>query len=141
MKATTTRESLPPPADVAEVEEILGYEFRERRLLEEAFTDPSWPETAEDGGAFSYERLEYVGDSVLNLLVTREQFLAHPNLSPGALTRLRAANVDTEKLARVAVKLGLQRYLRHNKLHLYDQRHACESPFHLTDSRVQASSG
>lgn len=121
MKATTTRESLPPPADVAEVEEILGYEFRERRLLEEAFTDPSWPETAEDGGAFSYERLEYVGDSVLNLLVTREQFLAHPNLSPGALTRLRAANVDTEKLARVAVKLGLHRYLRHNKLHLYDQ--------------------
>uniref|UniRef100_A0A2C9UQN6 RNase III domain-containing protein n=1 Tax=Manihot esculenta TaxID=3983 RepID=A0A2C9UQN6_MANES len=98
------------------VEEILGYRFQNRSLLEEAFTDPSVPDKC-----FSYERLEHVGDSVLNLLFTKEHYLKYPDLPPGALTRLRAANVDTEKLARVAVKHGLQRFLDHKKPLLEEQ--------------------
>ncbi|XP_065867846.1 ribonuclease 3-like protein 3 [Euphorbia lathyris] len=98
------------------VEEILGYKFENKKLLEEAFTDSSFPEKG-----FSYERLEYIGDSVLNLLFTKEHFFQYPDLSPGALTRLRAANVDTEKLARVAFKHGFHRFLRHNKPLLEDQ--------------------
>ncbi|KAK0588851.1 hypothetical protein LWI29_006229 [Acer saccharum] len=116
--------SSPSPSSTAEalvsldeVEEILGYKFNNKRLLEEALTDSSYqPEKR-----FSYERLEYVGDSVLNLLFTKEQFSMYPDLNPGALTRLRSANVNTEKLARVAIKLGLHRYLRHKKPILGEQ--------------------
>ncbi|GAV69707.1 Ribonuclease_3 domain-containing protein, partial [Cephalotus follicularis] len=94
------------------VEEILGYKFGNKSLLEEAFTHASY--TSPDQCA-SYERLEFVGDSVLNLLFTKEQYFLYPNLQPGDLTRLRAANVDTEKLARVSIRHGLHRYLCHKK--------------------------
>ncbi|KAK4492795.1 hypothetical protein RD792_000117 [Penstemon davidsonii] len=86
---------------------IIGYTFKNRSLLHEAFTHPSYHK---DCG--SYERLEYVGDSVLSLLITKEQFSLYPNLPPGLLTPLRAANVDTEKLARVAVQHNFHRYIR-----------------------------
>ncbi|XP_022760080.1 ribonuclease 3-like protein 3 [Durio zibethinus] len=99
-------DSLP---NLNEVEEILGYGFTNKRLLEEAFTHVSL------GHGLSNERLEYVGDSVLNLLFTKHQYFEYPDLPPGVLTRLRAANVDTEKLARVAIKHGLHRFLRHKK--------------------------
>ncbi|KAJ8749408.1 hypothetical protein K2173_018902 [Erythroxylum novogranatense] len=91
------------------LELILGYKFKDKKLLEEAFTHHSYPNKS-----FSYERLEYVGDAVLNQLFTTEHFFMYPNLAPGPLTCLRAANVDTEKLARVAVKHGLHQFLRHN---------------------------
>ncbi|XP_075672213.1 ribonuclease 3-like protein 3 [Castanea sativa] len=99
-----------PVPNLDEVEEILGYKFKDKSLLEEAFTDCSF-----SGELPSYERLEYVGDAVLNLLITKEHYSLYPNLSPGPLTRLRAANVDTDKLARVAIRHGLHRYLRHKK--------------------------
>ncbi|KAK9285317.1 hypothetical protein L1049_024508 [Liquidambar formosana] len=69
----------------------------------------------------SYERLEYVGDSVLSLLFAKEHYFLYPELPPGSLTRLRAVNVDTEKLARVALRHGLHRYLRHKKPLLEEQ--------------------
>ncbi|KAF9688275.1 hypothetical protein SADUNF_Sadunf02G0180700 [Salix dunnii] len=103
-------------ADLDEVEEIIRYEFKNKKLLEEAFTHASFSDKC-----FSYERLEYVGDSVLNLVLTKEQYFMYPDLPPGALTRLRAANVNTEKLARVAVKHKLHRYLRHKKPLLEEQ--------------------
>ncbi|KAF8016714.1 hypothetical protein BT93_H2055 [Corymbia citriodora subsp. variegata] len=93
-----------------DVEAILRYEFNDKRLLEEALTHHSFADKS-----FCYERLEYVGDSVLNLLFAKEQYFRYPALPPGSLTRLRAANVDTEKLARVAVRHGLHGYLRHRK--------------------------
>ncbi|KAK3040432.1 hypothetical protein RJ639_028681 [Escallonia herrerae] len=91
-----------------EVEEIVGYKFRDKRMLQRALTHHSYKESCD-----SYERLEFVGDSVLNLMITMEQYALYPELAPGKLTRLRAANVDTEKLARVAVKCDLHKYLRH----------------------------
>lgn len=105
-----------PVPNLDEVEEILGYKFKDKSLLEEAFTDSSF-----SGELPSYERLEYVGDAVLNLLFTKEHYSLYPNLSPGPLTRLRAANVDTDKLARVAIRHGLHRFLRHKKPLLGEQ--------------------
>lgn len=101
-----------PAPSLDEVEEIIGYNFRDPSLLHQAFTHASCPAATTTS---SYERLEYIGDSVLNLLISREDYFAYPELQPGKLTRLRAANVDTEKLARVAVKHGLHKYLRHKK--------------------------
>lgn len=93
--------------NLEEVERIMGYSFRNRSLLYQAFTHPSYQRDC-----VSYERLEYIGDSILNLLITKEQFSKYPNLPPGLLTPLRAANVDTEKLARVAVRHNFHRYIR-----------------------------
>ncbi|XP_042374789.1 ribonuclease 3-like protein 2 [Zingiber officinale] len=95
--------------EVEAIERILGdYKFKDRLLLEEAFTHSSVD------GQPSYQRLEFVGDAVLGLAVTKFVFLTNPTLDPGPLTLLRAANISTEKLARVAVRHGLYRFLRHN---------------------------
>lgn len=99
--------SLESSQSLEEVEKIIGYNFNNRTLLYQAFTHPSYHRDC-----VSYERLEYVGDSVLNLLITKEQFALYPKLQPGLLTPLRAANVDTEKLARVAVHHNFHRYIR-----------------------------
>lgn len=96
--------------NVEEVQKIIGYDFNDRNLLRQAFTHPSCHKDC-----ISYERLEYVGDSVLNLMITKQQFFKYPNLPPGLLSPLRAANVDTEKLARAAVKHSFHKYLRHEK--------------------------
>ncbi|KAL0328002.1 UNVERIFIED_CONTAM: Ribonuclease 3-like protein 3 [Sesamum calycinum] len=93
--------------NLEEIEKIIGYSFNDRSLLRQAFTHPSYQRDC-----VSYERLEYVGDSVLNLLITKEQFSMYSELPPGLLTPLRAANVDTEKLARVAIQHNFHRYIR-----------------------------
>lgn len=125
-KSTTLTDEEAQP-NLEEVEKIIGYSFNNKVLLKEAFTHSSFLST--ERSASSYERLEYVGDAVLNLLFSREQYNLYPDLPPGRLTRLRAANVDTEKLARVAIKHGLHRYLRHKKPLLEEQ---------VSDDRVKA---
>ncbi|XP_072983560.1 ribonuclease 3-like protein 3 [Typha latifolia] len=101
------------------VEKLLGYEFKDKKLVEEALTHeslfyPLMPEV-------SYHRLEFMGDAVLSCLVAREVFKSYPALDPGHLTRLRAANVDKEKLARIAVNHHLHLYLRHKTTRLPEQ--------------------
>ncbi|KAI8557554.1 hypothetical protein RHMOL_Rhmol04G0019700 [Rhododendron molle] len=92
---------------VRAVENLLEYSFNNKMLLEEALTHPSYTESA------SYQRLEFLGDAALGLALSNVLFLAHPDLDPGQLSLLRSANVSTEKFARVAVRHGLHRYVRH----------------------------
>ena len=113
------REDAPPgfmppmsPADVAAVEALLGYEFADKALVGQALTHGSFYYPYRPGED-NYERLEYLGDAVLTCLMSREVFLAYRDLPPGPLTRLRAANVDKEKLARIAIDHGIHRFLRH----------------------------
>ncbi|KAG5551039.1 hypothetical protein RHGRI_009466 [Rhododendron griersonianum] len=80
------------------VEKLLDYSFKDKRLLEEALTHPSYTDSA------SYQRLEWLGDSALGLAVSNFLFSAHPDLQPGQLSLLRSANTSTEKLARAAVR-------------------------------------
>jgi hypothetical protein len=105
--------------DVAAVEAVLGYGFADKSLVELALTHGSFYYPYRPGD--TYERLEYLGDAVLTCLVSREVFRTYRSLPPGPLTRLRAANVDTEKLARVAVVHGLHRFLRHKAPQLQGQ--------------------
>ncbi|KAI3712138.1 hypothetical protein L1987_70687 [Smallanthus sonchifolius] len=90
---------------------MTGYDFKNKELLKEAFTHASY----KTDDCLSYERLEYLGDSVLNHLIAKLHYSLYKNMAPGELTRLRAANVDTEALARAALKHGLHKYLRHRK--------------------------
>lgn len=98
-------------SSLEQVEKIIEYSFKNKGLLEEAYTDHSYKK----GLKSSYERLEYIGDSILNCVMATEQFDLYPDLSPGELTQLRSANVCTEKLARAAAQHGLYRFLRHDR--------------------------
>lgn len=106
--------ALSPPGFVADraeaavrVERLLRYQFCDRALLEEALTHQSFSD-----GALSYQRLEFVGDAALGLAFSNFLYLTNPTLGPGALSTLRAANISTEKLARVAVRHDLYPLLR-----------------------------
>uniref|UniRef100_A0A2N9H2J4 RNase III domain-containing protein n=1 Tax=Fagus sylvatica TaxID=28930 RepID=A0A2N9H2J4_FAGSY len=115
---TTTSSSSSPPsityADMASwirpVEEILDHSFKNKTLLEEALTHSSFISESRK----SYQRLEFIGDAALGLALSNHVYLIYPDLDPGQLSLLRAANISTEKLARVAVRHGLYRFLRHN---------------------------
>ncbi|KAL6529458.1 hypothetical protein OROGR_015081 [Orobanche gracilis] len=102
------QEMLDMGASVSAVENLLGYQFKNKKHLEDALTHPSYT------GSASYQRLEFVGDAALGLAVSNYFFLKYPDLDPGKLSLVRAANISTEKLARVAVRHQLYMYVRHN---------------------------
>ncbi|KAG6519470.1 hypothetical protein ZIOFF_022964 [Zingiber officinale] len=98
------------PRKVAEIESILGYTFRNKSLLVEAITHDSYADHP------SYQRIEFefVGDAVLSLVVSKYLYETYPDTGSDNLTALRHANISNEKLSRVAVRLGLYRFLRRN---------------------------
>jgi len=87
------------------VERALQVVFKNQSLLSEALTHRS-------AGAPNYERLEFLGDAVLELLVTEAIFRRYPDLDEGSMTRMRVALVRRESLAEVAKTLALGRYVR-----------------------------
>jgi len=82
-------------------------------LLERALTHRSF--AYENGGLPTNERLEFLGDAVLGLVVTDALYVRHPDLPEGQLAKLRASVVSTRALAGVARELGLGRWLRLGK--------------------------
>lgn len=92
------------------LEEKLGYTFQNRQLLENALTHSSCAN--ESGGRLSSnERLEFLGDSILGMVVADHLFRNHPDLPEGVLTRTRAALVCEDSLVEVAEALDLGKYL------------------------------
>ncbi len=88
----------------------LGTDINAVELFEEAFTHKSYAN--EDREAKDNERLEFLGDAVLELLVTEHLFEVLPNEPEGVLTKLRSALVSGFSLAIVAKKVGLGKHLR-----------------------------
>ncbi len=95
---------------VDEIAAATGYRFADAALLEVALTHPSAAYERDRSGG--NERLEFLGDAVLDLAVARSLFVAHPDWREGDLTRARAAIVNTRSLARRARHLGLGEWLR-----------------------------
>ena len=85
----------------------------EHDLLERALTHRSF--AYEQGGLPTNERLEFLGDAVLGLVVTDALYTLHPDLAEGQLAKLRASVVSTRALAGVARELGLGRWMRLGK--------------------------
>jgi ribonuclease III len=94
---------LSPPPDSAPLEEALGITM-EPGLLGRALTHRSF--AYENGGLPTNERLEFLGDAVLGLVITDSLFHAHPDLPEGQLAKLRASVVNMRALADVARTLG-----------------------------------
>lgn len=85
---------------------MLRYRFRDRILLETALTHSSLhPE-------LSYERLEFLGDAVLDLIVSDSLFETHPTSREGELSQLRAALISRPALGKVAERMGLLDWIR-----------------------------
>ena len=89
--------------------ERLGYEFAGASLLEEAITHTSYQN--EHPGSPSYERMEFLGDAVLGLLVSEMLYRRYPDLSEGELTARKSRIVGGENLAVVGAELGLSHHV------------------------------
>lgn len=90
---------------LAALQQRLGYRFVDPTLLTRALTHRSW-------GAMHNERLEFLGDALLNLAISRLLWQRQPELDEGDLTRARAQLVREDSLHRVALALGLPAVLR-----------------------------
>jgi ribonuclease III len=108
-----------PPEDLADagapaaeqwLAERVRYCFSDPRLLERAMAHRSW--CAEQLGRSSNERLEFLGDAVLGLVVAEFTYGGHPELSDGQMSQVRASVVNTRVLAEVAIDLGVAEHLR-----------------------------
>ena len=87
------------------LESRLGHQFNNRGLLNQALTHRSL-------GNENNERLEFLGDSLLGLIITEELFHLHPEANEGDLTRMRAQLVKGDTLAKIARSLDLGSWLR-----------------------------
>ncbi len=93
------------------LEEKIGYHFHDRELLTTALTHSSYA-NEKHGEAQSYERLEFLGDSILGLVTAEFLYTHEPCLPEGRMTRLRAELVCEVSLHKTALELGLGRYMR-----------------------------
>ena len=93
----------------------LGLEFKDRRLLDQALVHGSYANEQGWPLSSSYERLEYLGDAVLELVVSEELYRRRPDLSEGELTKGRSDLVRGETLARVAKRCLLGEFLKLGK--------------------------
>jgi len=80
--------------------------FKNQDLLEQAFTHKSWVNENQNKRE-SNERLEFLGDAILEFIVSKEIYLIFPNKEEGYLTTLRSNLVNTKNLAHIAEKLGI----------------------------------
>ena len=88
-----------------ELQESLGYQFKNEKLITEALTHRSYSKN------FNNERLEYLGDAVLDLIVGEYLFHLFPEAEEGVLSKLRAALVNEEAFTKLAKRLNLGKYL------------------------------
>ena len=96
---------------IKELETAIGYRFRNISLLQNALTHSSYANERWHNSLLSNERLEFLGDSVLGMLVADYLYRTFPNRPEGELTRMRADMVCEQTLAAVAEKIGLGQHL------------------------------
>lgn len=96
---------------VSRLEEVIGYHFYNENLLQQALTHSSYANERKINKCSDYERLEFLGDAVLELVTSEFLYLRYPKLPEGQLTKLRASMVCEPALAYCARDLELGRYL------------------------------
>lgn len=91
---------------------LLGLQFRDENLLITALTHRSYLHEHPSEGGQTNERLEFLGDAVLQMIVTAELYRRHPGLAEGQLSKLRGFVVNEEMLGDMALHLRLHEHLR-----------------------------
>ncbi len=97
--------------NLAALQQTLGVSFGDRSLLEQALVHSSYINENPDFATASNERLEFLGDAVLGLIIAEKLYQDLPQFSEGEMTRLRAALVCQDTLARMARAINLGDYL------------------------------
>lgn len=95
--------------ELSSIERLIGYEFKDKKLLHAAFTHSSY---VNEHVAVDNERIEFLGDSVLNFIVGERLYFSDPVSGEGTLSTRRAAMVSRAPLSRIVDSLGLIDYLR-----------------------------
>ena len=90
--------------DIERIEKAIGYTFKDKNLIIRAFTHKSYNTNPQ----YNYESLEFLGDAVIELIVSEKLFSLNPNLSEGKLTTQRAALVMKKTLADATDKLDIE---------------------------------
>jgi len=90
------------------LEEKIGYQFIDRTLLEKALTHPSYMES----NHAEWQRLEFIGDAVINFFVSKGIFKKFPDMDEGGMTLLRSRLVGNDYLAKVAKRLKIDEFVR-----------------------------
>ncbi|MBD5395401.1 MAG: ribonuclease III [Lachnospiraceae bacterium] len=97
------------------LEEKIGYKFKNEELLREALTHSSFANEQKIRKCRNYERLEFLGDAVLELASSKFFFLNHPDMLEGEMTKLRSSTVCEQALAFCAKDLSLGEYIHLGK--------------------------
>lgn len=114
MKKNETKASASP----SQLEEIIGYHFTDESLLKRALTHRSWaheqvaPGCEDEARRLHNEALEFVGDSVLGLIIADHLFQSYPDVTEGELSRMKHRLVSAQTLARASAQLGIGEYMR-----------------------------
>ena len=96
---------------IKDLETAIGYKFKNIQLLQNALTHSSYANEQWHDSLKSNERLEFLGDSILGMLVAEHLYKTQPDRPEGVLTRMRADMVCEQTLAKVAAKIELGRHL------------------------------
>ncbi len=95
----------------APFEEKIGFVFNDKKVLREAFTHRSYINESHERGLAHNERLEFLGDAVVELVVTDFLYEKYPHADEGLLTSYRAALVNAVTLGNLGIELGMDDYL------------------------------
>lgn len=97
-------------ASLRQLERRIGYVFRDRQLLLSSLTHRSHANTSEIQ-QISYERLEFLGDSVLGLVIAEQLYRDHPDIMEGDLTKIKALLVSETTLSIIGREMGINMHL------------------------------
>ena len=92
------------------LEKKIGYRFENKKLLEESLTHKTYAFEAKTPLGYN-ERLEFLGDSILNFIVAEQLYKSNRYISEGELTRRRSIGVNNNFLAGIAKKLGIGKFI------------------------------
>ncbi len=109
------KEGFPLKEPIEEIEKKIRYTFKDPSLLRIAFVHRSHFLDKRETRKEDNERLEFLGDSVLNLIVTHFLFRTSPDLPEGDLTQLKEQIVDAPSLKQYTIKLGIEKYCQVGK--------------------------
>jgi ribonuclease-3 len=109
------KERLPYMKQLSALETTIRYSFNSKDLLKEALTHRSYLNEYPSWGLPHNERLEYLGDAVLELIVSEELYKMFPSYPEGQLTVLRAALVNYQTLGQIAAAIGLNDFILMSK--------------------------
>jgi ribonuclease-3 len=103
------------PINYNELENSINYSFRERGLLVQALTHPSFQHEHSGNREGDYQRMEFLGDAIMGMLLAEMLYMRYPAENEGTLSRLRAQIADQETLGAIGRKFQLGNFLQLGK--------------------------